>query len=65
MGMVGDVRLVGHQQDSLAAAMDVVQQRHDLPAGHGIQVARGLIRQNDAGPGHQRPGHSHPLALAA
>ena len=33
--------------------------------GAAIQIAGGLIRQHAVGPGHQRPGNGHALALAA
>ena len=41
------------------------QQGHDILAGFGVQVAGGLVGQDDGGLGRQGPGDGHPLLLAA
>ena len=49
----------------LPLACRVSKQRHDLQAGLGVQVAGGLVGQNDRRAVDQRPGNGHALALAA
>ena len=45
--------------------LDLPQLRPHLHPEFGVQVAEGLIQQQDLLPHHQRPGKGHPLLLAA
>ena len=46
----GDVRLMGHQDDcDLGCLVEFLEDVHDLQAGTGVQVTRGLIGQNQDG----------------
>src|SRR5438045_3328098 len=65
MGMVGDVALVGDHDDRVALAVQLLEQPHDLLAGGGVEVAGGLVREQDGGTHDQRAGDGHALALAA
>src|SRR5690554_5294586 len=63
--VVGDVLLVGDQDDGLALVVQLVEQAHDPGGGGAVEVARGFVAEQDPRPGHQRPGDRHALALAA
>src|SRR5690606_7617010 len=59
-------RVVGGKQKRDAPLL--VQLFHQLDKGQtglGVQVGRGLVGQHDPGLRRQRPGHGHPLLLAA
>ena len=51
-------------QDTLVA-IQFAEKGHDLAAGGAVQVAGGLVRQNDSWLAYQGPGDSHPLLLTA
>ena len=40
-------------------------EREDLGAAAAVEVAGGLVREDDRRPADERPGHGHPLLLAA
>src|SRR5579863_1405732 len=61
----GDVLVVGHHDDSVAAPVQFVEHGHHVAGGVGIQVAGGLVRQQDRRPAHQGPGDGYALALAS
>src|SRR3954466_1884779 len=42
-GVLGDVRLVGDQHDSVAPLVELVEEPHDLLRGGGVEVAGGLV----------------------
>ena len=63
LGVVGDVRLVGDQHDGDAFVIEGIEQCHDLFAGGGVQIAGGLIGQDQARLVHQGTGNRHALAL--
>ncbi len=47
LGMLGDVRLVGHENNgNTLIAIQVLKQTHDLAAGGGIEIAGGLVGEN-------------------
>ena len=52
-----------HDRDSLI--VEVLQERHDLDAAAGVEVAGGLVGEHDARFGHQRPRDRDALLLAA
>src|SRR5438105_5063114 len=60
-----DVVLVGHHHDRLPLTVQVPKDRHDLGAGGGIEVARGLVRPQNRRVVHERPRDRHALALPA
>ena len=49
----------------LPLAWSCVEERHDLEAGFGVEVAGGLVGQDDGGAVDQRAGDGDALALAA
>ena len=51
------------QRGSVFAA-SLPNQRKHFPAVDVVEIAGGLIRQNELGPIGQRAGHGHPLLLA-
>ena len=48
-----------------AGAVDAVEQAHDADRGGRVEVAGGLVGQEDQRPVHEGPGDRHPLLLAA
>ena len=56
---------MGHNYNGGAHAVNFLKEHHQLQRTGGIQIARGLVGHDDAGVVHQRPGHGHPLLLAA
>src|SRR5690242_6226647 len=56
--MGGDVLVVGHHDDGVAVAVQLVEHGHNVAGGGGVQVACGLVRQEDRGLAHQRAGRS-------
>jgi hypothetical protein len=66
VGVGGHVGLVGdHHHGDALVAVEGGQQVHDLAAAGGVEVAGGLVGEEQRGPGDQRPGDRHPLLLAA
>ena len=65
LGVLGDVVLVRHHEDGLPLPVEVHEDRHDLLAGGGVQVARGLVGQQDGGLVDERARDRHALPLAA
>ena len=64
-GEAGNVGLVRHQHNGQPALIQGLKNLHDLHRGAAIEVARGLVRQQDGGPVNQGASDSHPLLLAA
>ena len=60
LGVVGD-----HHDGLVKGGAGHFQQVDDSVAGVAVQVAGGLVSQDDGGRGDQRPGDGHPLLLAA
>ena len=65
LGRGGHVLLVGDEHDGAPGPVQLVQQRQHVGARARVQVAGGLVGQEQVGLGHQRTGHRHPLLLAA
>src|SRR5690348_6767946 len=61
--VVGDVLIVGHHHDGITRLVQFVEHGHHVAGGAGIQVAGGLVRQQDRGRAHQGAGDGHALAL--
>jgi hypothetical protein len=59
-------RVVGDHHDALPEVVDgVPQERQDLHAGSGVEVAGGLVGEADRRSAHQGAGAAHPLLLPA
>src|SRR5207245_745202 len=57
-------RIVGHQDDGdPLVCVELPQEAHDLLAGPGVEVARRLVRQNQARAIDEGAGDGHPLLL--
>src|SRR6195952_1026956 len=63
--LVDDAGVVGGHQDGRAGPVDPVEQLHDADAGVGIEVAGGLVGDQDLRPVHERARDRHTLLLAA
>src|SRR5919106_6802068 len=61
---VDDVLVVGGHDHGRAGAVDAVEQLHDANAGGRIEVARGLVAEQDPRAVDERPGHRDTLLLA-
>jgi len=55
---------MGRHDDGRARDVDLREELDDVPRGVGVQVPRGLVRQEDRWVVHQGPGHGDPLLLA-
>ena len=65
VGVHGDIVLVSDQDDGVALLVEALEQRHDFVAGGGVEVAGGLVGQQDRRVVHQGPGDRDTLPLAA
>ena len=65
MGELGDVGLMGDDDDGVALGVEVVEEGHDLVAGFGVEVSGGLVGEDDGGVVDQGAGDGDALALAA
>src|SRR4051794_9315025 len=66
VGVAGGDRVVRDHDDRLAEHPGgALQEAEDLGAGAGVEVAGGLVGQNDLRPGDQRTADGDPLLLAA
>ena len=54
----------GHQHRG-AGSVDPLEQHHDVAAGVGVEVAGGLVREQQCRPVHERAGDGHPLLFTA
>ena len=61
---LGDVRVVGDDHDRLAPGVHPVEDLEDLEAGLAVEVAGGLVGEDQRGLVHERPGDGRPLALS-
>jgi hypothetical protein len=62
---VDDGAVVGGHDHRGAGAVDAVEQAHDADRGGRVEVAGGLVGQQDQRPVHEGPGDRHALLLAA
>src|SRR5262245_35666696 len=63
--VLGDVALVGDDDDGVAVLVKLLEQPHDLLARGRVQVPRGLVGEQDRGAHDQGAGDGHALALPA
>src|SRR3954469_2763320 len=64
-GVLGDVRLVGDQDHGVARPVELVEELHDLLGSGRVEVAGGLVGEQDGRLVDQGAGDGHALALAA
>ncbi len=65
MGVFGDVGFVGDHDDGVAMGVEGIEQGHDLKAGLGVEVAGGLVREDDGWTVDEGAGDGYALTLAA
>ena len=66
IGVARGDRVVGHHHDGLTEPRHrVAEEREDLRAGPAVEVAGGLVAEDDLRLAGEGPGHRHPLLLAA
>src|SRR5712691_915562 len=65
LGAGGALRAVGDHHDRRALLVDLVEQVHDLPCHQRVEVAGGLVGEDEAGVARQHSGDGHPLLLPA
>ena len=65
IGGLGHLGGVGDQNDAFALLGQLAEDVQNLVLGLPVQVARGLVGQDDFGVVGQGPGDGHPLLLAA
>src|SRR5437868_8147146 len=65
VSIFGDVVLVRYYDDGVALRVQAVHQCHDLVSGLGIQVAGGLVGQDDRRVIDERARNRNALALTA
>ncbi len=49
VGVLGDVGLVGDDDDGVAVGVELVEEGHDLVAGFGVEVSGRFVGENDGG----------------
>ena len=64
VGVLGDVGLMGNEDDGVSLGMELIEEGHDLVAGFGIEVAGGLVGEDDGGAVDEGAGNGDALALA-
>ena len=65
MGVLGDVRLVGDEDDGVAFGVKLVEEGHDLVAGLGVEVSGGLVGEDDGRVVDEGTGDGDALSLTA
>src|SRR6185436_17440685 len=61
----GDVVLMGDKHNRVSLGLQTIHQRHDFVSSLGVQVSRGLVRENDRWLVHERSRNRNTLALSA
>ena len=56
---------MGGDDDGRPPGVRGVEEVHHLEGPLGVEVAGGLVGEEEGGIAHQRPRHGHPLLLAA
>ena len=65
LAVVRDISLMRDNNDGLALVVELIDQRHNFPAGLAVQVTGGLIGQQNGRMTDQGAGNGYPLALPA
>jgi hypothetical protein len=58
-----DISFVGHQDNGISGFMKAGEQGHDLGTGLGIEIPRGLVREQNRRIVHQSASDRYALAL--
>ncbi len=64
-GVIGDVRLVGNDDNRMSSPMELLKDRHELDPRGVVEIAGRLIGQQNARIICQRPGNRDPLLFSA
>src|SRR5882757_9692889 len=64
VGILGDIGLVGNDDDGVAVGVEVVEESHDLVAGFGVEVSGGLVGEDDGRAVDEGASDGDALALA-
>ena len=62
--IVGDVWVVGHEDDGSSLGIELLEEYENLETGSGIEVTRSLIGENHGRVVHQSSGDGHTLHLS-
>ena len=65
LGVPGNIRVMCDQHDGVALLVKMIEHLHDFRACLAVQVACGLVSQDQLGFGGQRPGNGDALLLPA
>src|ERR1035438_2001176 len=65
VSVLGDVFFVGYQDDGVALGVQAGEQGHDFVAGLGVEVAGGLVSQDNGWRIHEGSGYGYTLTLSA
>jgi hypothetical protein len=65
VGCLSYVEVVRDQHDGSPKSVEILEQLENLGAGVAIEVAGGLVGQEEGRLGHQRPGDPDALLLPA
>src|SRR5882757_6386518 len=65
LSLVSDVLLVSHDDECVAAPVDILDERHDLPRGVAVEGTRWLIGEDHLGLTHQGTRNGDALLLAS
>ena len=63
--MLGDLRLVGDQDDGDSLLVELLKDGHHFEGGAAIEITGRFIGQQQGRPVDQRAGNGHALLLAA
>ena len=47
MGVLGDIGLMGHNDDGVAIGVEIVEQGHNLVSSFGVEVSGGFVSEDD------------------
>jgi hypothetical protein len=65
VGVLGDIGLVRDEDDGVAFGLQLIEQRHDLNTGFGVEISGGLVGQDDRRAVDQRARNGDALTLTA
>ncbi len=65
IGVCGDTRIVRDEDDGVAFAREILEQRHDLGSALAVERAGRFVGEDHFSPVHQRSGNGDALLLAA
>ena len=63
-GILGDIRVVGYEDDGSALSVELLEKDKNLETGSRVQVTRCLVGKNHGRIVHQRPGDGYTLHLS-